>query len=121
VAADRRTADSRHRPGTKETAACPWTSSFRPTTRSSIDRTLRAYRTGFPQADVCFLVALDGCDDHTSDVVRAHAVADGRVVLHEFPKLGKGGVLMETFRRSDAELVAFVDADCATPRPSWPA
>ncbi len=80
-----------------------------------IDRTLRAYRTGFPQADVRFLVALDGCDDHTSDVVRAHAADDERVVLHEFPKLGKGGVLMETFRRSDAELVAFVDADCATP------
>jgi len=80
-----------------------------------IDRTLRAYRTGFPQADVRFLVALDGCEDHTSDVVRAHAAADARVVLHEFPKLGKGGVLMETFRRSDAELVAFVDADCATP------
>ena len=71
-----------------------------------IDRTLRAYRTGFPQADVRFLVALDGCDDHTSDVVRAHAAADERVVLHEFPKLGKGGVLMETFRRSDADLVA---------------
>ena len=80
-----------------------------------IDRTLRAYRTGFPQADVRFLVALDGCDDHTSDVVRAHAADDDRVVLHEFPKLGKGGVLMETFRRCDAELVAFVDADCATP------
>ena len=35
--------------------------------------------------------------------------------LHEFPKLGKGGVLMETFRRCDADLVGFVDADCATP------
>jgi glycosyltransferase involved in cell wall biosynthesis len=80
-----------------------------------IDRTLRAYRAGFPQDDVRFLVALDGCEDATSDVVRAHAVQDDRVVLHEFPKLGKGGVLMETFRRTDADLVAFVDADCATP------
>ena len=26
-------------------------------------------------------------------------------MLHEFPKLGKGGVLMETFRRCDADLV----------------
>ena len=80
-----------------------------------IDRTLRAYRSGFPQADVRFLVALDGCEDCTPDVVRAHAAADERVVLHEFPKLGKGGVLMETFRLTDADLVAFVDADCATP------
>jgi glycosyltransferase involved in cell wall biosynthesis len=80
-----------------------------------IDRTLRAYRAGFPQRDVRFLVALDGCSDHTSDVVRTHAADDDRVVVHDFPRLGKGGVLMETFRRSDAELVAFVDADCATP------
>ena len=80
-----------------------------------IARTLRAYRRGFPQRDVRFLVALDGCVDHTSDIVRGQAVEDDRVVLHEFPKLGKGGVLMETFRRCDADLVAFVDADCATP------
>ena len=80
-----------------------------------IERTLRAYRTGFPQSDVRFHVALDGCHDHTADVVRAHSRDDERVVLHEYPKLGKGGVLMETFRRCDADLVGFVDADCSTP------
>jgi glycosyltransferase involved in cell wall biosynthesis len=80
-----------------------------------IERTLRAYRTGFPQPDVRFHVALDGCNDRTADIVRAHAGVDARVHLHEFPKLGKGGVLMETFRRCDADLVGFVDADCATP------
>jgi glycosyltransferase involved in cell wall biosynthesis len=80
-----------------------------------IARTLTAYRSGFPQRDVRFLVALDGCDDRTAEIVRAHARVDDRVVLHEFPKLGKGGVLMETFRRCDADLVGFVDADCATP------
>jgi len=80
-----------------------------------IARTLRAYRRGFPQEDVRIRVALDGCDDRTSDVVRRQAAEDGRVMLHVFPKLGKGGVLMETFRQCDADLVAFVDADCATP------
>ncbi len=80
-----------------------------------IARTLQAYRAGFPQPDVRFHVALDGCRDHTADIVRAQARADGRVVLHEYPKLGKGGVLMETFRRCDADLVGFVDADGATP------
>jgi glycosyltransferase involved in cell wall biosynthesis len=80
-----------------------------------IERTLRAYRSGFPQADVRFHVALDGCHDGTADVVRRHIRDDQRVVLHEYPKLGKGGVLMETFRRCDADLVGFVDADCATP------
>lgn len=80
-----------------------------------IDRTLQAYRAGFPQADVRFHVALDGCRDGTAAVVARHTRDDRRVVAHEFPKLGKGGVLMEAFRRCDAELIGFVDADCATP------
>jgi glycosyltransferase involved in cell wall biosynthesis len=80
-----------------------------------IDRTLAAYRAGFPQGDVRFHVALDGCHDGTAEVVARHAAADARVRRHEFPKLGKGGVLMETFRRCDADLVGFVDADSATP------
>ena len=80
-----------------------------------IERTLHAYRAGFPQEDVRFHVALDGCRDRTAEVVRSHAGHDHRIVLHEYPKLGKGGVLMETFRRCDADLVGFVDADCATP------
>lgn len=80
-----------------------------------IGRTLHAYRNGIRAADARFHVALDGCADGTADIVRAHMADDRRVVLHEFPKLGKGGVLMETFRRCDADLIAFVDADCATP------
>lgn len=80
-----------------------------------IDRTLTAYRRGFPQPDVTFHVALDGCRDRTADVVERHVRADPRVVVHHYPKMGKGGVLMETFRRCDTDLVGFVDADCATP------
>ena len=70
---------------------------------------------GFPQADVRFHVALDGCDDGTADIVAPTPAPTSGSSLHEFPKLGKGGVLMETFRRCDADLVGFVDADCATP------
>ena len=80
-----------------------------------IDRTLTAYRSSFTQADVRFHVALDGCNDRTAEIVLDHAAHDQRVALHQFPKLGKGGVLMEVFRRCDADLVGFVDADCATP------
>jgi glycosyltransferase involved in cell wall biosynthesis len=80
-----------------------------------IDRTLTAYRSGFPREDVRFHLALDGCRDRTAELVRRHGRADRRVVLHEFPKLGKGGVLMETFRRCRGDAVGFVDADCATP------
>jgi glycosyltransferase involved in cell wall biosynthesis len=80
-----------------------------------IDRTLRAYRDSCPEAGVRFLVALDSCTDRTAEIGRAHERADRRVRSFEYPKLGKGGVIAETFSRSDADLVGFVDADCATP------
>jgi Glycosyl transferase family 2 len=80
-----------------------------------IDRTLRAYRAHCTDPDTTFLVALDRCTDDTSAVVALHARDDARVQLLSFPKLGKGGVLAETFRRSSADIVGFVDADCATP------
>jgi glycosyltransferase involved in cell wall biosynthesis len=80
-----------------------------------IDRTLRAYRSACPRPGVSFLVALDACTDATAEVVRSHAREDHRVHCIEYPKLGKGGVIAETFERSDADLVGFVDADGATP------
>lgn len=80
-----------------------------------IDRTLRAYRSTMQTPMTRFIVALDRCTDETATVVRAHASVDNRVEVHGYPKLGKGGVLMEAFRRCDAGMVGFVDADCATP------
>jgi glycosyltransferase involved in cell wall biosynthesis len=80
-----------------------------------IDRTLSSYRSLWPEPDTRFLVALDGCTDATAEIVREHGRTDPRVEAVEFPRLGKGGVLMEAFRHSGAELVGFVDADCATP------
>ena len=80
-----------------------------------IDRTLRAYRAACPDDGVRFLIALDSCTDRTPDIVGAHARDDDRVLSFDYPKLGKGGVIAETFARSDAELIAFVDADGATP------
>src|SRR3954467_10461723 len=80
-----------------------------------IDRTLRACRAACPDAGVRFLVALDSCTDRTPEIVHAHERVDPRVPSFDYPKRGKGGVIAETFRRSDAELVGFVDADGATP------
>jgi glycosyltransferase involved in cell wall biosynthesis len=80
-----------------------------------IGRTLRVYRSGCADPATRFLVALDACTDDTARIVREHAAADDRVGLFEYAKLGKGGVIRETMRRSDADLVGFVDADCATP------
>lgn len=80
-----------------------------------IGPTLTAYRSAFPDPDTHFLIALDRCDDGTAELVRRQATEDPRVELHSYPKLGKGGVLIETFRRCRADLVGFVDADGATP------
>ncbi|HET6874280.1 MAG TPA: glycosyltransferase [Acidimicrobiales bacterium] len=80
-----------------------------------IDATLRAFRDRMTDPDVRFLVAMDCCTDATADIVARHSAADPRVVGLPYPKLGKGGVIMETLRRSDADVVGFVDADCATP------
>jgi len=80
-----------------------------------IGRTLDTYRAACSRDDVRFVVALDRCTDQTADIVATHARADARVDIVEYPKLGKGGVIMETLRRCSGELVGFVDADCATP------
>jgi glycosyltransferase involved in cell wall biosynthesis len=80
-----------------------------------IGRTLSAYRDACPDPETRFLVAMDDCRDRTRQVVREHAEQDDRVELFEYPKLGKGGVIAETFRRADGDVVGFVDADGATP------
>jgi glycosyltransferase involved in cell wall biosynthesis len=80
-----------------------------------IGPTLEAYRSAVPGDGVRFVVAADACRDRTAEIVLAHAAEDPRVVLREYPKLGKGGVIARAFAASDADLVAFVDADCATP------
>jgi len=76
---------------------------------------LSAFRSRLEDPGTRFFVALDHCTDGTAEVVGRHSRVDDRVEAICYPKLGKGGVIMETLRLCDAELVAFVDADCATP------
>ncbi len=80
-----------------------------------IDRMLSAFRARLDDPEVRFLVALDHCTDRTGEVVERHAKVDRRVCILRYPKLGKGGVILETLRRCQGDLVGFVDADCATP------
>ncbi|MBV9660854.1 MAG: glycosyltransferase [Acidimicrobiales bacterium] len=80
-----------------------------------IDRTLTTFRSRIEDPAVRFLLALDRCTDGTEAVVDRHARVDSRIEIIRYPKLGKGGVIIESLRRCDAELVGFVDADCATP------
>lgn len=76
---------------------------------------LGSYRSEFADPGVRFIVALDSCQDSTATVVGRHAEEDPRVEVRVYPKLGKGGVILETFSHCQAEMVAFVDADGATP------
>ena len=76
---------------------------------------LETYRARCTDPEMRFVVALDRCRDRTAEIVQRHRAVDPRVELVHYPKLGKGGVLMEAFRRCDADLIGFVDADCATP------
>jgi len=80
-----------------------------------IARTLAAYSSELLQPDLTITVAMDDCTDRTADIVAEHAAGDSRIRAVEYPRLGKGGVLSEAFRASQADMVAFVDADCATP------
>jgi len=80
-----------------------------------IGATLDAYRRVIRHPDTRFVVALDACEDATAAVVAEHTAEDDRVVAHSYDKLGKGGVIAATLRRSDADVVGFVDADGATP------
>ncbi len=80
-----------------------------------IGRTLAAYRDVIADPDVGFWVALDDPEDATPDVVEAHRAEDPRVRPLRYPKLGKGGVIIETLWHCRAEHVAVVDADGATP------
>lgn len=80
-----------------------------------IAQTLDAYSSDLLRPDLTITVAMDDCTDNTGDVVDEYATADERIRAVEYPRLGKGGVLSEAFRSSEADMVAFVDADCATP------
>lgn len=80
-----------------------------------IAQTLEAYSNELLQPDLMITVAMDDCTDNTGQIVDAYAADDQRIRAKEYPRLGKGGVLSEAFRSSEAEVVAFVDADCATP------
>lgn len=76
---------------------------------------LDAYRRGITDPGTRFVVALDACEDRTAAVVAGHAASDPRVRAVGYDKLGKGGVIAETLRRCDGDVVGFVDADGATP------
>ena len=72
----------------------------------------RAHYTGKFQ----LVVVLNGCRDHTIDVVRRVAAEFPEISAREFPDaIGKGGALIEGLALApQADLIGYVDADGAT-------
>ena len=56
------------------------------------------------------IVVTDGSNDRTAEVALDHARQGVRVLRFEH-KLGKGGAVLEGFRRSNYSIVGFIDAD----------
>lgn len=62
------------------------------------------------------LVILDGCTDDTPRIVGEVAQGNGNVISCSFPRrLGKGGALLEAFKRTNSDVLLFSDADLSVP------
>lgn len=89
-----------------------------------IRATLEAYAGYFSQQDKYdwrILVVLNGCRDSTAREVATVSEKYPQVTMEDFPgAIGKGGAIIEGLKRvGDAELIAFTDADGATPPASF--
>ncbi len=78
---------------------------------------LRSYFEYYKNKPVQFTIVLNDCTDDTKKVVekeKEDTLLPVRII--EIPEaIGKGGAIMEAWRHSQGDLLAFVDADGATP------
>lgn len=79
--------------------------------------TLLAYLHFFKNRNVQFTIVLNGCTDQTRQVVaEVQKQWPDRLEIKEIKEaVGKGGAILKGWKESSSDLVAFVDADGATP------
>jgi cellulose synthase/poly-beta-1,6-N-acetylglucosamine synthase-like glycosyltransferase len=65
----------------------------------------------YPPDHVQIIVASDGSDDDTEDIVRAHARTNERVCLLALPRVGKAGALNAAIEAAEGEILVFSDAN----------
>ena len=84
-----------------------------------ISRTLEAYCEFFSKRfnkNVEIIVVPNGCTDKTAGVVAAYMKKYPILTYYEFKgRIGKGGAIIEGFKKAKGDFVGYVDADLATP------
>ena len=79
-----------------------------------IEPMLRRLRAEFPDDEI--IVVANACTDSTADIVGSMAAGDpGLRLIDLAARLGKGGAVRLGFQEAKGDIVAFVDADGATP------
>ncbi len=73
------------------------------------------YFSHFPKGDVEIIVVLNGCRDNTLEIVKNFSKKYPFLSWHNFPEaIGKGGAIIEGFKKAKGEFIGFADADGAT-------
>jgi hypothetical protein len=85
------------------------------TIEETISATLDALGSFLPRGSFEVIVAEDGCDDRTPELVDQYAAVDDRVLhVHSDDRLGRGGALERAFRSSSGDTLVYFDTDRAT-------
>lgn len=75
----------------------------------------------YPNMNYELLVIMDGCTDHTLDVVSDFCTNENSILPLFYPtKLGKGGAILEAFKKCRGNFVFFTDADGSLPVTEFP-
>ena len=77
-----------------------------------IKPTLEAYLDFFKDKDIEIIVVMNGCTDHTLQVVQS--IKDPRIKYLNLNASGKGGALVQGFKIASGDLISYVDADNST-------
>jgi uncharacterized protein (TIRG00374 family) len=85
------------------------------TIEGTVETTLSALAGFLPAGAFEVIVAEDGCDDRTPEIVDRLAAADDRVRhVHSEDRLGRGGALERAFAAARGETLVYFDTDLAT-------
>jgi glycosyltransferase involved in cell wall biosynthesis len=84
--------------------------------QKTIKKTLNNYVDYFSQKfNFEILVVMDGCTDKTYEIVKNYSKKHPQIKAITYPtKLGKGGGIIEGFKKTQGEIISFTDADGST-------